>query len=844
MTLWNCDPVEPTLICPRVSSRGAWGFLMTKYCSRAFAVTALILAAGSHVPNPALAQNPSDFMQMFGGVVQQATRQAAQIEWRRLPPPEVACLDQSLRRQGGSVNDLVNRGVLPSDPRLSQLRASCRGQAVQGPQPATAQPLPYVVEGLALGARVQFESDAYRRYQCAPSEKFPGFTWCHKEETKREGRNEITSSNSILHTPDGTAWYINRYTEPAFFGPTAVRDEIGRLSAKFGPPLEHHIPQRAGLPDAVIAVWGKIRLELLDASETSTVASGGTVKGLLVSFLGDLQRSAKAGVPVYRLGGGAGFLWAATFNQNGQGVLRFLAADVSQITPPIVETRNAAPQPPAASDVGSSQVTIPGPPASLLQPGTEGAAASPLPRPPQAAPQQAPAVVAQSINDLPPGAAVKIAIGTPSGNYLTAVKGGGIQGPNSVRTDATAVGERETFTLFSLGLGQYAIETANGHYLTAVFGGGVGGTVLGQFPTAGRADSIHTDASQIGGWGRFALVDQVGGRYAIRTMKGTFLTAVNGGGIAGPGALRTDARRIEEWEQFTFQHVGAVAEASSSLKAGTEAGQGSAQAEAEAEREKARAQEANEEADKSKAQQAKAEADRARTEAAERAAEAETQRKAAEAEQWRQTLILISAVFLIVSLASVVTVLFVRSRKRPKPLIGSVVVSPPLSLGAFKKQEAKAAAIKTTVNKVAVNTAAAEEAATERTAAEGVAAERALPEKAVNIKEAAAKTTTGFAKTANGELTDQVGVADKSASGAANVVNQLAKFAEVRDNGILANEEFKEIKANLIGLAPEELSLNDSINQWRSLRDKGGLTEEEFQLKVMASLTKRMKRSQ
>jgi hypothetical protein len=41
--------------------------------------------------------------------------------------------------------------------------------------------------------------------------------------------------------------------------------------------------------------------------------------------------SAKAGVPVYRLAGGAGFLWVATFDQNGRGVLQYLAIDDSKI---------------------------------------------------------------------------------------------------------------------------------------------------------------------------------------------------------------------------------------------------------------------------------------------------------------------------------------------------------------------------------------------------------------------------------------------------------------------------------------------------------------------------------
>jgi hypothetical protein len=100
----------------------------------------------------AFAQNANDFLNLFGGVMQQAMRQAAQSEWRRLAPSELSCLDQGLREEGASVDALVSRGVLPSDPRLAQLRSNCRGQLAQDPQPATAQPSPYVVDGLAWAA--------------------------------------------------------------------------------------------------------------------------------------------------------------------------------------------------------------------------------------------------------------------------------------------------------------------------------------------------------------------------------------------------------------------------------------------------------------------------------------------------------------------------------------------------------------------------------------------------------------------------------------------------------------------------------------------------------------------
>ena len=233
----------------------------------------------------AFAQNINDFINKFRGVAQQGMAQATQFEWRKLPPNELSCIDQSLRQQNNSIDALINRGVMPSDLRLSQLRSNCRGQFAQAPQSSGGQSSPYVVDGLALYGQVRFDSQAYRQYQCNLSDKFPGFTWCHKEKTERTNRGEVTSSNSILHSRDGTSVYVNHYIEPAFFGPNDVQTEIDRLSAKFGERArEFRLPQRDGLPNAIIAIWGKIQLKQLDANEVATVAAGGGHEGILVSF--------------------------------------------------------------------------------------------------------------------------------------------------------------------------------------------------------------------------------------------------------------------------------------------------------------------------------------------------------------------------------------------------------------------------------------------------------------------------------------------------------------------------------------------------------------------------------
>jgi TPR repeat protein len=218
--------------------------------------------------------------------------------------------------------------------------------AFADPQPASTQTSPYTVDGFALGAQLRFDSEAYKQYTCSPSDKFPGFTWCHKEQTKKEKRNEITLSNSILHSSDGAAWYLNKYIEPTVFDPNDRQNEINRLSAKFGQtPVILRMPHHEGLPDALMALWGSIQLEQLAADDVATIASGGSSAGILVSYLGDLQKSAKAGVPVYKLGGGAGFLWVATFNRDGRGVLRFLAADASKYETTQIAKDQSADQP-------------------------------------------------------------------------------------------------------------------------------------------------------------------------------------------------------------------------------------------------------------------------------------------------------------------------------------------------------------------------------------------------------------------------------------------------------------------------------------------------------------------
>ena len=186
----------------------------------------------------------------------------------------------------------------------------------------------YVVDGLTLGERL---GDAARNtYQCSPSEQFSGFTRCQRarQETS-EGRSTV-NTNSIFLNPDSTIVYIDRSVRFAFIDQERAKTVIDRLSSKFGETGRVlNMPNQQGLPQAVIASWGKIELVQVNLK---ALASGESLPaGLLIDFLGDPQKSAKLGLPVYRLSGGAGYLWSASFDEKRVGQLRFLAIDASAL---------------------------------------------------------------------------------------------------------------------------------------------------------------------------------------------------------------------------------------------------------------------------------------------------------------------------------------------------------------------------------------------------------------------------------------------------------------------------------------------------------------------------------
>ena len=320
----------------------------------------------------AAAQNLEEFFGGLGRQVQQLPRRAVtQAEWERLSPGEILCIDNRLRRNRRSVNTLIDRGIGPTDSRVAGIVSECRAaaDAVTPDAAATAaQVTPrdnaaYVVNGLSLGGNVQVGSTNYLDYACAPSQHYDGFTACQRQTAERSRRRRISESTSFLHTADGSAVYINQSLEPVVMDDDAARDEISRLSEMYGKANLLPVRDARGMPTGLIASWGTVSLLPLEAERRAALASGtDDAPGILVDSIGDPQRSAQLGLPIYQTGGGAGYIWAASWNGRGRGTLRMLAIDASKLPGAVVEARAAEPavtttEPPKPPETAAQPVT-------------------------------------------------------------------------------------------------------------------------------------------------------------------------------------------------------------------------------------------------------------------------------------------------------------------------------------------------------------------------------------------------------------------------------------------------------------------------------------------------------
>jgi Caspase domain len=350
---------------------------------------------------------------LFNGLISTAIVDSARRDWQARPFSDYNCL----ARHGLSAEQLANQGIGPEDPRARQILASCAfaapapvpvspqptAGAIEAPPPSStpvapsisygappnpdyatpstpsyaAPPAPnhsappnpsYVVNGLELGAPFGAPPDAAVGYACHASDDYPGFAWCQwrHAETRKFGPETVWMS--VFRSRTNATVEITQAVDPAFFRPGDVEREIQRLSRDFGQQARVIDVDLPAGGRAVIAAWGVVTLTPLDSSTLDALRRGAPVhSGLLVGALGDLRASARLGVPVYGLGGGAGFIWSANYNSSGKGVLRITAVDPSAVSP-------AAPtQPVAAAPSPATTSPVAPAPAGTLAPTIEAA---------------------------------------------------------------------------------------------------------------------------------------------------------------------------------------------------------------------------------------------------------------------------------------------------------------------------------------------------------------------------------------------------------------------------------------------------------------------------------------
>jgi hypothetical protein len=304
-------------------------------------------------------------------------------------------------------------------------------------EPAAGQAAGYAVDGITLGSKLKLDSAMYREYKCSRSEQFDGFTWCQKSRRDSEKRGSFDLIYSILHTKDGTVVYINRYQHPAFFDATEPDRDIQNYSRKFGgaSPQIAKMPRRSGGADGMLATWGDVELVPLDDDSMKVVAQGKSPrKGLLIDFIGDFPGSAKEGLPVFRISGGAGFVWAGTFDAKGKGALRFAAVNAAALqlgAPPAVALQSLQPAavpraapppaepaaaPPAAKPIDqppAAERVAPPPPKPVVQPSAAAPAAPSQTTTPVAPPPPAPVAQPPAVEPAAPPPAAKLAVRPP-----------------------------------------------------------------------------------------------------------------------------------------------------------------------------------------------------------------------------------------------------------------------------------------------------------------------------------------------------------------------------------------------------------------------------------------------
>jgi hypothetical protein len=103
--------------------------------ARKFAAYFVVLLAAS-TSTHAVAQNPRDMINMFSVIMRAAVIDHARKDWSKVPLNEASCVEQRLQQRGNSIDTLVQNGIVPTDPRIADIRSGCRVSMASLPSPS------------------------------------------------------------------------------------------------------------------------------------------------------------------------------------------------------------------------------------------------------------------------------------------------------------------------------------------------------------------------------------------------------------------------------------------------------------------------------------------------------------------------------------------------------------------------------------------------------------------------------------------------------------------------------------------------------------------------------------
>ncbi len=171
-------------------------------------------------------------------------------------------------------------------------------------------------------------------FGCKPADDVYNATRCDRKQQRNIKGTTVPVTNAFIYDQDRTVIYTMMGAPAAALNTSVVQAEVQSLSSQMNEqPANVNWPNvQDGAPNAVFATWGSVKLEEVGGTDLSDIADGKDPHlGVLVDTLGDLPTSAKKGFPIYRITGGRGFLYTASFDANGRGRKRYIAIDPADL---------------------------------------------------------------------------------------------------------------------------------------------------------------------------------------------------------------------------------------------------------------------------------------------------------------------------------------------------------------------------------------------------------------------------------------------------------------------------------------------------------------------------------